>query len=125
MLDAITAYAPVISLVSPVALLAAVAWLSRWFVRRERYDTDREEIAARLDVLAAEQARQAEEIRKKPGACEFAALAEDMRGIRDMVASQSNKLAVLDERTSAMQDNMARMDKQIHRITDKLMAGRA
>ena len=108
-----------------VALLAAVAWLSRWFVRRERYDTDREEIAARLDVLAAEQARQAEEIRKKPGACEFAALAEDMRGIRDMVASQSNKLAVLDERTSAMQDNMARMDKQIHRITDKLMAGRA
>lgn len=117
MLDAITAYAPVISLVSPVALLAAVAWLSRYFVRREQYAQDMGETRARLDILAREQERQAEEIRKKPDAMTVSELVDAVRKLESTVAVQGEKI-------SSIQDSVSRIDKQMHRITDKLMAGR-
>ena len=118
MLDLINAHAPLISLLTPVLLFAAVAWRSRWFVRREQYDTDREEIAARLDVLAAEQERQAREIRRKPDAGTVSELVDAVRKLESTVAVQGEKI-------SSMQDSVNRIDRQIHRITDKLMAGRA
>lgn len=115
MLDTITTYTPVISLVTPVLLVAAVGWLSRWFVRRDQYILDHAELEERLDMLASEQERQAREIRKKPDASTVAELVETMRKLESTVAVQGEKI-------SSIQDSVIRIDKQTQRITDTLMA---
>lgn len=112
--DVINAYAPLVSLLTPVLLCAAVAWLSRWFVRRDQYQQERDQLVARLDVLAAEQERQAEQIRKKPDASTVGELVAAMRKLERTVAVQGEKI-------SAIQDSVGRIDTQTQRITDTLM----
>lgn len=115
MLDAITTYAPVISLVTPVLLVAVVGGLSRWFVPREQYENDRAEMEDRLDVLTEEQSLHAEQLRKKPDASTVGELVASMRQLESTVAVQGEKI-------SAIQDSVSRIDKQTQRITDTLMA---
>jgi len=43
----------------------------------------------------------------------------------DAVRKLESTVAVQGEKISSMQDSVNRIDRQIHRITDKLMAGRA